>query len=466
MPRSVLDEASELHRFLQPIARLVKNAHEDHPYYPEATYAFFRYIGDLIGATLTYLEGLPSRPGNFPAVGHSIRQKLKLLRHSWGLLHRYVKPSLDADALHVPLALLNAFGDQLRKVEGCEQFQFAIFQLATFNYIMITQKQVNRVADSVAAIVRMDPFPPDLSLVGIPYTQSAGLFLNFLIPHEMGHFVYQQRLRGEITSKVDEILTSSVALRSDAPAEELLLSRVMDLLTTWVEEIFCDLFAISLIGPAFSLAYSELTAAYLIADNLGSRSSEVFEFASEHPADVARFHLHLKHLRALGWWKYVRKWNSPLVGLLKECSRFHESCRYSQEIPPEVCEHLALKHFWTVCDWLGGFVCDRIAVSSGEPERMGSHYSVISSYLSNAVVPSSIVVEGEVMHPTTVELVNSAYRFVHEDFDKLLRNIEKVSSSSVGDRSRYQERLELWILKALEDNRMLAAEQGAKRGSA
>jgi hypothetical protein len=203
---AVLKEAADLHRFLQPIAKMCAIARTEHPYYRDASYALFDYLNRLIKKTLEYLEGLPQRPGSFPVIQHSLRQKLKLLRDSWGLLHRYIKPCLDADTLHIPLPLLNVLNDRLKRVPGCAKFECAVFQLTAANYAMLTYNEVNSVANGIARRVDDKDFPPSLSLVGIPYSQSSGLFLNCLIPHEMAHFVYQEVMVKEVTDAVDNIL--------------------------------------------------------------------------------------------------------------------------------------------------------------------------------------------------------------------------------------------------------------------
>jgi hypothetical protein len=161
-------------------------AEADHPYYNKASYEFFLYVRELVGSTITYLEGLPKRAHRFKDIEYSIRQKLRVLRHSWGRIHRYIRPSLDADTLHIPLPLLNAFNDMVQQIQGCEGFRFALFHTTEHNYLMPTNEEVGKIVGYVAACVGGRPFPPSLGLVGIPYSQASGLFLNCLIPHEMG----------------------------------------------------------------------------------------------------------------------------------------------------------------------------------------------------------------------------------------------------------------------------------------
>ncbi len=434
-------------------------ARTDHPYYRDSSYQFFIHLENLIKKTLNYLEDLPRHPSKFTVIQRSLRQKLKLLRDSWGLLHRYIKPSLDADALHIPLPLLDTLNDRLKQTPGCEKFDCAVFQLTAVNYAMLTYNEVNSVANRIARMVKGEEFPPSLSLVGIPYSQSSSLFLNCLIPHEMAHFVYQEAAGPEIRSKVDEILNKYHPATKGTPEEKLQLSQIRGLVNTWVEEIFCDLFAISLTGPAFSFAFAEMTSAPLIAEEPLVAMGKFFEFGRSHPADVARFYLHLRHLRSLGWWKPIGHWNCSPIRLLRHCGEVYEKCFLSGEISSDARNVLKIECFWDACDWLLGFVRKRVPSPRRDVQDFIDQYPVISSYLERAIVPSTIVTPTGMIHPTPIILINSAYRFVLEGLPKLLKNIKDRSPNSVADRSWCTERLELWVLKALDDCRLLQRSQ-------
>jgi len=459
----ILKEAADLHRFLQPIAKMCAIARTDHPYYRDASYILFTYLSGLINKTREYLEDLPQRPGKSPVIQHSIRQKLKLLRDSWGLLHRYIKPCLDADTLHIPIPLLDVLNDRLKLIPECEAFECAVFQLTAANYAMLPYYEVNSVANGIARRVNGEDFPRSLSLVGIPYSQSSGFFLNCLIPHEMAHFVYQEIMVTEVTNAVDSILNTHYPNAQDASDEFLeTLSQIRGLINLWVEEIFCDLFAIALIGPAFSFAFAEMTSASLIIDTLSGNAKQSFEFGQSHPADVARFYLHKRHLDALGWWNQIKDWRSNSVDLLDHCCLVFGKTTLSNKIPPDVASQLKLQCFWDACDWLLGYVKRTVPASDKDIKHLADHYDVISKYLERAIVPSTIITESGPVYPTPVVLINSAFRFVLQDFDNLLKRVDMEPMNPVRERSWYTERLELWVLKALEDYRLLSASQEAK----
>jgi hypothetical protein len=427
-------------------------AETDHPYYNKASYEFFSHIRELVESTIIYLERLPKRTHRFQDIEYSIRQKLRVLRHSWGRIHRYIRPSLDADTLHIPLPLLDAFNDNVQDIGGCEEFRFALFHTTEHNYLMLTNEEVGKFVGYVAACVGGKPFPRHLGLVGIPYSQASGLILNCLIPHEMAHFVYQERTMEQIRERVDSILTKYYPEEPGIPAESL--ARIGFIVNSWVEEAFCDLFAISIIGPSFTFASAEFTSASLIVNAPGDYP-EHFQFGWEHPAMVARFYLQQKHLEALGWWKHVEAWKSSPIELLKFCKKQ----KSQTTIPDAILEHvgatLELQCFWDACEWLLPFMRETLPKPDIAVKNFEDISGTISNYLANAIVPSTVIVDSNAVHPSPVVLINSTFRFLLEEFERLLENIEKVSADSISDRSKYTERIELWILKAIEDYRLL-----------
>jgi hypothetical protein len=80
---------------------------------------------------------------------------------------------------------------------------------------------------------------------------------------------------------------------------------------------------------------------------------------------------------------------------------------------------------------------------------------IISDYLRRAIVPSTIIAEGRVEHPRPVVLINAGFQFWLENLPLLLTNIKGEPRNSIESRSRIGARLELWLLKALEDYPLL-----------
>ncbi|MGD1025865.1 MAG: hypothetical protein ABR880_24045 [Candidatus Sulfotelmatobacter sp.] len=132
--------------------------------------------------------------------------------------------------------------------------------------------------------------------------------------------------------------------------------------------------------------------------------------------------------------------------------------RIETDIPQVVGDERFLKCFWELCSWLIDFVLEAKPVSTNVIDQYRTQSKVISEYFRQAIVPSTIVVEGKREHPSPVVLINAAFRFYLESIPGLIKNVNKENPASVEARSRFAERLELWSLKALEDCRLLESE--------
>ena len=83
----------------------------------------------------------------------------------------------------------------------------------------------------------------------------------------MGHFVFQEDVFRIAKDKIDDALDRMVS-DIGRPLEDEVITLCRDLISGWTEEIFCDLFAICLIGPAFSFAFSQLLTASILMSSL------------------------------------------------------------------------------------------------------------------------------------------------------------------------------------------------------
>jgi hypothetical protein len=89
----------------------------------------------------------------------------------------------------------------------------------------------------------------------MPYSQSSSLFLNCLIVHEMGHHLYEEN---KIRERFESAVNNTSFGRKLGGMNAATRSWAVDILAAWAEEIFCDLFALALVGPSYSLAFVEL----------------------------------------------------------------------------------------------------------------------------------------------------------------------------------------------------------------
>jgi dCTP deaminase len=65
---------------------------------------------------------------------------------------------------------------------------------------------VGDVANHIAAEVGGTQYPAGLGHIQIPYSQADGLFLNTILAHEMGHFIYQEYASHDVEVAIDTAL--------------------------------------------------------------------------------------------------------------------------------------------------------------------------------------------------------------------------------------------------------------------
>lgn len=304
------------------------------------------------------------------------------------------------------------------------------------------------------------PFPRNLGLIGMPYSQSSAFFLNCLLTHEMAHVAYQEVFGVDASTQIDTALQTLVDQTSGMSDREIISSR--GLLEHWIEEVFCDLSAICLIGPAYSFSLIELTGATLLAGSAVRFQDPFHAFTEYHPAEVARFRSHLRLLKRLGWWSEWRDIRSCHVQVLEESEKRSANLRIEADVQTStIGDDKFIEAFFQLCDWLTNYVASRVQTSPDLIPAFRRHSATISEYLRRAVVPSTIVVRRKVEHPTAIVLINSLFRFYLEGIPRLAANVEenveeKKPTSTVKAHSEFVERLELWALKALEDCTLLS----------
>jgi hypothetical protein len=234
------------------------------------------------------------------------------------------------------------------------------------------------------------------------------------------------------------------------------ISEWRDTLRRWVEETFCDLVALCQIGPAFTFAFAELTTATLIVGQPDGTPADCYAFMSEHPAEAARFHIHLRLLKRLGWWDAIKDLPSASVSVLRTCENWSSCFNIQSFLPTQVSDLRVFQCYNEIVDWLLDYVIGNVRSSTDHIEEFAKYSATISEYLRRAIVPSTIIYDGKQVNPSPVVLINAIWSFRLTELSYLIQNVEGESVESVQSVSRMTDRLELWALKAIEDYRLLA----------
>lgn len=481
MPPRIEDvrhDAAALHRFIDSIASGCRVA-EGYPSYAESSVAFFDYIRSLAEKTKAYLARFvddldPQLAVDDPYDFYGRTQIVRNLRLNWFELHKLVKPALDADTLHVPCPLVDALTARLRMIKGFEKARFAVLHTNQLNYFQIGAKDVRDFAAGIAMIVPdAPPFPKDLGIIAHPYSQSSSIFLNFALAHEMGHFVFQERREARrILPGIARSLKASIkSLKKSTPGMNLGLRDpewCRDRVLGWCEEIYCDLFALWLIGPCFSFSFIELFGLSRLSSSAAPAGdslppiAKAANFTDSHPAMAFRIGEHVRFLKSkeLGWWDEInvkaedgsKDRTSHYLTIMAEAEGLpKDTFTFQSQFKPEL-SAVIRETFLLAVGEVSRVVKETFA---GVPSETGSFHhqrSVIEKYLSFGVVPSRLVFpDGTVESPNIVALLNAANLFYLERLDLLIDQIHDGRPDCLECRAFWAERVEMWASKALED---------------
>jgi hypothetical protein len=468
--RSMVDEAGVIHdaaalyRFVDTI-RTTCDLGRGYPAYSDASREFLIFIGQLADATKEYVSRFPSKMPSKFAEYPVYRQELLTLRDAWYEVHRRVKPIVDADTLHVPSALISSLVRRLRTVPRFQNTRLAILHTELLNYLQVVGSRIRGTATSISALVGAPPFPPNLGLIGIPYSQCESVFLNCLIAHEIGHFVFGElSLKNTLGTKARAILDTVFAPISASlkPAEGW---RITSLFAEWTEELFCDLFAVRLLGPCYTYAFVEIFdfPNLLLHDGSFNKNAAALSlvFSGSHPADLYRVNKQVGLLRSLGWWDEIKDSHSTVKKVLENSVALTvaafsiPSFGHVQMQMLDALDRVTSEITIAVENSLAG-------LDSGVTEY--AHLkNIVGKYLHHGVVPSIVPdpTSGLRKSPNVVTILNVAYQVYLDSLPELMRRIEDQDPSSVVARTAWTERLESWTLKALDDLELISMQPTA-----
>lgn len=315
---SLRHDSAALLRFVDTVLATC-SFESDYPAYLQPSEDFFRCIRELGIATKTFLNAFPASAPKDSALHTDYRRKLTTLRYGWYALHEYVKPAIEAHTLGIPTPFIDALLHRLSKLSGFADSGFALIHTHEVMYYQLRASWIREKVQELAGLVGIaSPFPPNLGIIALPYSQANALFLNCAIAHEMGHFAFQKLQKRNLLS-----ITVALAVAAQlGPSLTTTLvddvSWIVNTVLRWVEELFCDLFAIWLIGPCFSFSYIEMfDLGFALPATPGSTA---FQFYTEHPANVIRLQQHQIMLEHLKWWRSFEPLDSQYVFLLRECA--------------------------------------------------------------------------------------------------------------------------------------------------
>lgn len=451
---SLVHDASVLYRFADFIEEYCKEQERSQRYI-DASGDFFRYAEKVARGIKLKLRDDIERASHFPSTIAAsriatLRRNVLTLKDYLRVLHTHIKPAADAHTLSIPAPLVNLACDQLQQIEGMEHSRIVVLLTPQLMYFQRPHTHVKRQAARVQSFIPQAQFPAKLGFIELPYSQGSSFFTNLAIYHEIGHFVYEELTAGPspsphvvtLESITDQSLTQFEGLKKD-PQVRRLAEKIIE---SWTQEIFCDLLALHLVGPAFSFALVEILAM------LGLLSPEATViFSQEHPAPAFRFAEHVRFLRKdSSWWAAIANIKPEQKKLLENMAGIGRASYkvYKDELVPKV---LIAPFLDSIVPAIRALVQQLAPGATAAAERFRGTRKTIEDCLKVGVVPHSSTSSP----PDPVSIINSAFCFYLTSLPNVVTEFEgRRAESDVEKQSKWTKKLEDWTLKAIEDSQI------------
>lgn len=416
---------------------------------------YFHYISTLAKYTQEYLANLSLESMTGEDFDNN-RQQLKTIRDTWRDLHPFIRPATNADTLSMPLALVQTLVKRVRQIEGFSRVDFVIFHTDEFNYLQVNPTRFRLVVNKVALTLGAPEFDSSLGMIGMPSSQSSSLFMNCLLAHEIGHYIYDRKsLLGIMKAEAE------VAVNLELKGEVKVVERnaMVEVVAQWAEELFCDLFAVMLVGPCYTLAYIE----FFDVVNLLTREDELSEpklaerlpFYSEHPSHIFRVQEQSKLLKGVGWWDQIKSGQSRHIRLMEHLIAIEQD-RYPRSDPRR---EIMIRAFIRILPEINksvGTIFAKLDLFIYTYHLLQHH---VREYLRNGLVPSTLTIkqDGNVkkIQPTEIVAINSAFMFYLDEVGGLLKTFSGPNGTEIQRRNHWIRRVESWTAKALGDLQLI-----------
>ena len=239
----------------------------------------------------------------------------------------------------------------------------------------------------------------------MPYSQGPSFFASLIVYHELGHYVFEKLKTGNTNpafARLAEAQEQAFARRlGPALPSASNTAWAKGRLESWTKEIFCDLFALRHLGPAFSFALID----FLSLVGLMATDTET-TFDEDHPAPALRFREHAAQLDQDGWWAEVKDLPSGHVGLIARLAGRNKS-DYLFEVR-DTALPVFVETFLTIVPAIHELVTEITRQSAAQSEDFHQRRQEIERCLLHGVVPSQLLREGA-RSPTPVSMINAAY---------------------------------------------------------
>jgi len=447
---SLIHEATSLFRLVESIDRFV-GEHGNLYAYTSATRRFFRLIHEHSEGAKKEISAIIQQAAVTPGpLASRYTGQLLIMKGRWKTLHTYITPATDAHTLKIPVPLIQMATEDLHLIPGMQDA--AIVALLTPELMYYQNNPRAHLS-------------PDLLFVEIPYSQGPSFFTNLSIYHEIGHWVFDRLPDSGDHAAAFANLNEATEQAFKAKLSPALKSAstttwAKGVLAAWTQEIFCDLFAVRHLGPAFSFALIDVLSLIGLM-----RKDTESTFDNLHPAPALRFREQFERLNKDGWWQIVKDLPSEHVSLITRLAATSGS-GYSFEFQDNLIPAF-IEAFSAIPPLIHQLVLDLTPHCAEAAEDFRQHRSNIETCLLHGVVPSHLLTENS-GSPAPVSMINAAYCFYLTRLPDLMNKLEGQRPTEPDHRRVWIDKLEAWTMKGVEDSQLLTGVEigGSQRASA
>jgi len=431
-------EAASLYRLVDFIATHLQEQESTYTYL-ESTKNFFAHIRRLAKKTEDDLNKTVQNAKIKPnRIEKLYRPAVTIFTDKWTTLHTFIKPATDAHTLSIPGPLISLAEQSLQRIPGFDNCTIVVLLTPELMYFQNT-------------VQGREKLPENTALVEVPYSQGPNFFTNLVVFHEIAHFVFARasgRAFGpgavikRLISKIEAVIEGQAGLaRRELGGKLWARERMM----AWTEEMFCDLFALRVVGPAFSFAMIDLLK---LAGLMNDRTEIIF--ALDHPSPAFRMKEHRALLTADGWWKEVQELEAEHVALMSRLAAIATE-KYRLEIgdAPKR-SRLVTAFVKEVMPSVRSAVNSLTRGSAASVQDFVSTRAHVQKCLANGIVPSALVSRPS-LTPTPFSIINAAYCSYLTSLPSLMSKLLGQDPRVIGHRKNWTQKIEAWTQKSLED---------------
>jgi hypothetical protein len=469
---SVLRLCKELTDFIQ-LGRLRKT-------HLHATNVFVDHIRESLEAVNVFVRSAIEGAIQEPLAKAKLRE-FDLIKKTLKWLYVFTKEAIDADTLSIPHSLTVFLNHLVKKIQGCESASLVVLGSSNLMYYKCNLGDLRDLTSRLHTIIRLYPvLREDIGMLKFPYSAAQDVLANCVLFHEMGHYIYentglQKQFSDDVEKDIDNLIKRDSAIIQLTPfplsGRKWLINEVGKFLLRWSDEIFADIFAIRILGPAFHLAFLEMEQ--ILPANVSRNTT-----FSKYPADFYRFKLHIKWLSKEGWEDIIKHRTPSVFKQLRECEKLNVlnndfSIKHNfftqdseknknpdsatEEFEGFVTTQEKNLHKWIFEEFekfvsiIEGDISNKISGFENAANDFNKYDSFVTSYLKHGVVPSTIYNDQkQECHPNPTTMLNSGFFFYLGEMESLLKMVIN-KDSDIDKRMNYEKRLNDWLAKGIED---------------